>query len=259
MVRAGISVIWNVLSWSGGHEFKLRLGSIGSNLGCEVLLSKSYLIPHKISSWHFRVHHSGIFSVLNFCFSLCWSMSAFMTSGRFQIIHCPSVHSMKVTSTRILYCMLSLRLLNLARGLCSWSAVALLIWYIFHLEFTLQLKNDCHYTWRKFQKFSPWTYHAAQKMIVIWYTNFWSYFYCRIYGIDKRNGKTSGSLASRRYIFSHWGRWGRLSLSMLCPFYAQSALHVRVNSTNTISLQYYQNVYTIQTVTTVPMSTAQHS
>ena len=26
VVRAGISVIWNVLSWSGGHEFEPRLG-----------------------------------------------------------------------------------------------------------------------------------------------------------------------------------------------------------------------------------------
>ena len=26
VVRAGVSVIWNALSWSGGHEFEPRLG-----------------------------------------------------------------------------------------------------------------------------------------------------------------------------------------------------------------------------------------
>ena len=36
VVRAGVLVTWNVLSWSGGHEFKPRSGH---NLGCLVLLS----------------------------------------------------------------------------------------------------------------------------------------------------------------------------------------------------------------------------
>ena len=36
VVRAGISVTWNVLSWSGGHEFEPRSGR---NRGCKVLLS----------------------------------------------------------------------------------------------------------------------------------------------------------------------------------------------------------------------------
>ena len=35
VVRAGISVTWNVLSWSGGHEFEPRSGC----LGCMVFLS----------------------------------------------------------------------------------------------------------------------------------------------------------------------------------------------------------------------------
>ena len=26
VVKAGVSVTWNVLSWSGGHEFEFRLG-----------------------------------------------------------------------------------------------------------------------------------------------------------------------------------------------------------------------------------------
>ena len=36
VLRAGVSVTWNVLSWSGGHEFKTP---VGSNLGWLVLLS----------------------------------------------------------------------------------------------------------------------------------------------------------------------------------------------------------------------------
>ena len=42
VARAGISVTWSVLSWSGGHEFE---SPVGSNLRCVVLLSWVLLEP----------------------------------------------------------------------------------------------------------------------------------------------------------------------------------------------------------------------
>ena len=70
VARAGISVIWNVLSWSRGRVWTL----VGSNLGCEVLLSKSYLI--KICQYieHSQEKH-GANKVFLFCSwsQLSWS------------------------------------------------------------------------------------------------------------------------------------------------------------------------------------------
>ena len=57
VVRTGISVTWNVPSWSGGHEFK---PPDGSNLGCVVLLFKLYLnqkyIRYGLKYTHLRVN-----------------------------------------------------------------------------------------------------------------------------------------------------------------------------------------------------------
>ena len=49
VVRAGISVTWNVLSWSGGHEFETCLGR---TWGAWYFCPKSYL-NQNMHKWFF--------------------------------------------------------------------------------------------------------------------------------------------------------------------------------------------------------------
>ena len=62
VVRAGISVTWNVLSWSGGHEFESQLGRKADfNLGCIERLPSLSIWNQYMSSWRRLVYNDDQF------------------------------------------------------------------------------------------------------------------------------------------------------------------------------------------------------
>ena len=108
VVRAGVSVTCNVLSWSEGHEFD---PPVRWNLGCVVLLSKSYLIQKLVryllwcaeSIWRFAHLKFWMWtsSHLMYQLSISWNCGCLLIwslDSKLQIVNVPQWNSLLQTN-----------------------------------------------------------------------------------------------------------------------------------------------------------------